>query len=107
MTITLRCLRPHLSSPVRLATQAVSSTSTSYYLRCYSSQQDLITPRIRITQECTDGKYKPERYPRIASEKNVVDYQTFKERYKHLVRGESLPEELVVRGMLCSTICSL
>ena len=44
------------------------------------------------------------RYPRIKNQDAVVDYYTFKDRYKDLGRGESKSDEVVVvRGMSACT----
>lgn len=46
-----------------------------------------------------------EQYPRIKRQDAVIDYHTFKERYKNLERGESKPDdEVIVRGMSALTL---
>ena len=91
---TLRCLcpapRPYIPPIARTA-----------YLRFYSAAQAEIVPRIRTgsSDEADKWHYK-ERYPRIKKQDAVLDYYTFKDRYKNLGRGESKSDdEVVVRGM--------
>ena len=91
---TLKYFRPALRSHVPPTVRAA-------YLRFYSAAQDETVPRIRIR-----GYEKPEiwqhkgRYPRIKKEDAAIDFNTFKERYRSLGRGDSKPQdEVVVRGM--------
>lgn len=91
---SLRCLRPpsrpFIHPPVRAA-----------YLRFYSAAKSEIAPRIRTGSSDGPEKWQPtERYPRIKKQDAVLDYYTFKERYKNLGREQSKPDdEIVVRGM--------
>ena len=91
---TLKCFRPALRS-------YLPPTVRAAYLRFYSAAQDETVPRIRIR-----GYEEPEIrqhkgcYPRIKKEDAAIDFNTFKERYRSLGRGGSLPQdEVVVRGM--------
>lgn len=106
MSNTLRFLRPFLQQRARPTSQAASSTYLSFYhtARFYSTEQASIVPRVRITHDNQGGKYSPEQYPRITPQKGVIDYQTFKERYKDLVRGGSGTDKVIVRGMFCFRI---
>ena len=91
---TLKCFRPALRS-------SVPPTVRAAYLRFYSAAQDETEPRIRIRgYEEPDIWQHKERYPRIKKEDAAIDFNTFKERYRNLGRGDSKPnEEVVVRGM--------
>lgn len=62
-------------------------------------------PRIRTSAEPVE--YSPELYPRIQPQKSVMDYKTFAERYRSLVRGETGTDEVVIRGMLAFSIWAL
>ena len=91
---TLKCFRPTLRS-------YVPSTVRAAYLRFYSAVQDETVPRIRIRgyEEPEIWQHK-EQYPRIKKEDAAIDFNTFKERYRSLGRGDSKPQdEVVVRGM--------
>lgn len=91
---TLRCFRPtplpYVRPKVRVA-----------YLRFYSAAPAATDPRIRTTASAGGETWQhKEKYPRIKKQDGVLDYRTFKERYKSLAREESKPdEEVVVRGM--------
>ncbi|CAD6593566.1 MAG: hypothetical protein ASARMPREDX12_007323 [Alectoria sarmentosa] len=85
-------LRPYLHPTARAA-----------YLRFYSAAPTQDVPRILrtwIEQSKDVEKWQHnEQYPRIKKQDAVLDYNTFKERYKNLARGESMPaDEVVVRG---------
>ena len=93
MRTPLRCLCPTLRHHARPAARAA-------YLRFYSAAQAPIRPRIRIGSGELETWQHKEYYPRINKQDAVLDYHTFKERYKNLGRGESKPDdEVVVRGM--------
>ena len=93
MRTPLRCLCPTLRHYARPAARAA-------YLRFYSAAQASIVPRIRIRSDELETWQHKELYPRIRKQDAVLDYHTFKERYKNLGRGESKPDdEVVVRGM--------
>ena len=91
---SLQCLRPYLRSLSRPISRAASYA----FLRFYSVAQAQDEPRIRSTRESVE--YSPEPYPRIKSQKGVLDYKTFVERYRSLARGESSTDEVVIRGRL-------
>ena len=95
----LRCLCPSLRPFVRPKARAA-------YLRFYSAAQAQIVPRIRIGSDVDAEKWRhEEQYPRIKRQDAVIDHHTFKERYKTLGRGESMPDdEVVVRGMSASKL---
>jgi len=118
MSKPLRCLRPYLWSQVKPASQSASNT----YLRLYQTTQHYSAepdskhppnpdrhdsseetqptePRIRLGSGSPEEKYVPEPYPRIQSQKGVIDYKTFRDRYNDLRRGESRSDEVIVRGM--------
>ena len=97
----LQCLRPCLRSRSRPISRAASSA----FLRFYSVAQAQAEPRIRTTGESVE--YSPELYPRIQPQKNVMDYKTFAERYRSLVRGETGTDEVVIRGMLACSVWAL
>lgn len=104
MSIPLRCLCPCLRPPTQFICRATSSTYLSFYhtVRSYSTEQAPVTPRIRgVDSDLSEKQYLPEPYPRITPQKSAIDFQTFQERYKDLVRGESRSDEIVVRGMSC------
>ena len=90
----LRCLRPGPRPRITPAARAA-------YLRFYSAAQAEVIPRIRTSSSSEPDKWQQkERYPRLEKQGAVLDYHTFKERYKSLERGESKPDdEVVVRGM--------
>lgn len=79
-------------------------TARAAHLRFHSATQAPDVPRIRIWNEVEAEKWrKEERYPRVKKQDAVLDYHTFKERYKDLGRGESKPDDkVVVRGMSAS-----
>lgn len=93
MRSPLRCLCPSLRPRLLPTAQAA-------YLRFYSAAQAQGVPRIRIGDDVEAEKWQhKEQYPRIKKQDAVLDYNTFKERYKNLGRGESKPnDEVVVRG---------
>ena len=118
MSLPLKWLRPCLRPQLRRASVAARRTYLDFYhsVRSYSTQQandtssspdDLIhpgevqilegTPRVRTSTE--EERYTPEPYPRIAAQKGVIDYEAFKKLYYGMRRGETLSEEVVVRGM--------
>lgn len=84
----------------------VHPTARAAYLRFYSAAPTQDVPRIRTWSEGSEDVEKwqhNEQYPRIKKQDAVLDYSTFKERYKNLARGESKPDdEVVVRGMSAS-----
>lgn len=97
MSTPLRCFRPALHSYFRPRAPAA-------YLRFYSAAQAEIVPRIRTWTGDAEKWQHKEQYPRIKKQDAVLDYHTFKERYKNLARGESRPNDLVVvRGMSASS----
>lgn len=83
----------------------VRPTARTACLRFYSTEQGQIALRIRTTNTDEAEIWQPkEQYPRIKKQEAVLDYHTFKERYKKLGRGESKPEdEVVVRGISASS----
>lgn len=90
----LKCFRPALPS-------YVPPTVRAAYLRFYSASQDEPVSRIRI-QKCEEREIwqHKERYPRIKKEDAAIDFNTFKERYRSLGRGDSKPhDEVVIRGI--------
>ena len=96
MQSSLKCLRPCLSPNLRPASSAASSA----YLRFYSAAQSRVEPTLRIKKDAEASISAPESYPRIIKQKAAIDHQTFHERYRHLTRGETSPDEVVVRGTL-------
>lgn len=98
MRTPLRCLCPSLRPFVR-------PTARTAYLRFYSVAQTQDVPRIRRGVDVEAEKWRHrEQYPRIKRQDAVIDYHTFKERYKNLERGESKPDdEVIVRGMSAYT----
>ena len=55
--------------------------------------------QIRKYEEPETWQHK-ERYPRIKKEDAAIDFNTFKERYRSLGRGDSKPhDKVVVRGI--------
>lgn len=97
MSGPLRCFRPALRPYIR-------PTARAAYLRFYNAAQAETIPRIRIWSGDSEKWQHKEQYPRIKKQDAVLDYHTFKERYKNLARGESKPDdEVVVRGMSASS----
>ena len=100
---TLRCLcsAPHPYIP---------PIAPAAYLRFYSDAPAETVPSIRnwSTDEPETLKWHhKEHYPRLKKQNAVIDYYTFKDRYKDLSRGESKSDdEVVVRGM-SACICSV
>ena len=120
MNSHLRCLRPYFRSRVLPTSRAACATYLQVYraVRTYSAKQTLdhlvdrirsVTPegtntpepRIRVRSGAPEEKYVTELYPRITPQKGVIDYHSFRERYQDIKRGDSRPEELIVRGMSC------
>lgn len=81
----------------------VHPTARAAYLGFYSTAPTQDGPRIRAGSENVEKWKHNEQYPRIKRQDAVLDYKTFKERYKNVARGESKPDdEVVVRGMSAS-----
>lgn len=114
----LRCLRPCVCRCIRPAYRVVSNRSLRCYqtARCYSTEGDSKIPqddtqidgadgsqspkpRIRVTRGDREEPYFPP-YPRIKPQKGVIDYQTFRERFQSLGKGDSHSDEVTVRGRL-------
>ncbi|CAF9911084.1 MAG: hypothetical protein ALECFALPRED_007073 [Alectoria fallacina] len=77
----------------------VHPTARAAYLGFYSTAPTQDGPRIRAGSENVEKWKHNEQYPRIKRQDAVLDYKTFKERYKNVARGESKPDdEVVVRG---------
>ncbi|KAF6226538.1 hypothetical protein HO133_009404 [Letharia lupina] len=97
MRTSLRCLGPALRPYAR-------PTARAAHLRFYSTEQAQLAPRIRTSSGGDRVKWQhEEQYPRIKKQDTVLDYHTFKERYKDLGPGESKPDdEVVVRGRIWS-----
>ena len=108
----LRCLCPPASRPyIRPKARAaflrfysasrpcIRPTARAACLRFYSDETTVPRPPVWNPDKSEKWQHK-ELYPRIKRQDRAIDFQTFKERYKSLGRGESKPDdEVVVRGM--------
>ena len=98
MIAPLKCLRPCIRPCNQPGPRSVSA-----YIRFYSAVQAQFEPRIRKTH---DLEYPQGHYPRIKSQEAVLDFTTFRERYRGLKSDESkVGEEVVVRGMSPLAVC--
>ncbi|KAL6713781.1 mitochondrial lysine-tRNA synthetase [Lecanora helva] len=113
----IRCLYPCLRFRARPLSLNASTSYLRFYqaVRSYSATQHgdeqpsgsahdpskgnhVAEPRIRIRSGPPESKYDPELYPRIAAQKEAIDYATFAERYKSLKMGETHSDPVVVRA---------
>lgn len=102
MSLALRFVRHRLPANGRSISRSASLTypyrSTLHLDRAEETESAPEQPRFRFHQY---QRHRPELYPRITPQANVIDYPTFKKRYIGLARDESGDEEVVVRGMSC------